>query len=67
MLFTLEYICGRMSQSSAPIMSSISSSAMMMAAARPKPKLRRWSFLKSLSPSGFVSVRSKNTIAGLSR
>ena len=41
MLFMLEYICGRMSQSSAPTMKSISSSAKIIATARPKPKERR--------------------------
>ena len=67
MLFMLKYICGRMSQSSAPTMNSISSSAMTMAIARLKPKARRWFALNNLSPSGVVTFCSKNTIAGLSR
>lgn len=67
MLFTLEYICGRMSQSSAPTTSSISSSAMTMARARLSAKARRWSALNILSTKGVVRLRSKKTIAGRSR
>ena len=67
MLLMLEYICGKMSQSRALTMHIMSSSTITMARARPKPKARRWLFLKSLSPRGSVRFRSKKTMAGRSR